>query len=188
MAEAWLAVAKGAAPDGREPLAALPAAEAVQRAARAWLGHGLPGLERGSLLLEAGRATAAVDAAEATLEAAARYGAGILLADVEPHRPLLARCAAVGLHADLIDSVFEAVDAAGALTTTRAIPGSGETLTAREVDVLRLVARGLPNRDVAVELGIAEATVKTHLTRVLGKLGATSRTHAVARARELRLL
>ena len=188
VAEAWLAVAKGSAPDGREPLAALAAAEEVQGATRAWLGHGLPGLERGSLLLEAGRATAAVDAAEATLEAAARYGAGILLPDLEAHRPLLARCAAVGLHADLIDAVIEAVDAAGAVTTTRDIPGSGEALTAREVDVLRLVARGLSNRDVAAELGIAEATVKTHLTRVLGKLGATSRTHAVARARELRLL
>jgi len=188
IAEAWLAVAKGSPPDGREPLAALAAAEEIQRATRAWLGHGLPGLERGSLLLEAGRATAAVEAAEGTLEAAVRFGAGILLADVEPHRPLLARCAAVGLHADLIDAVIEAVDAAGALTTTRAIPDSGETLTAREVDVLRLVARGLANRDVAAELGIAEATVKTHLTRVLAKLGATSRTHAVARARELRLL
>ena len=188
MAAAWLAVAKGSAPDGGESLAALAAAEEVQQATRAWVGNGLPGLERGSLLLEAGRATAAVEAAEATLEAAARYGAGILLADVEPHRPLLARCAAVGLHADLIDAVIAAVDAAGAVTTTRAIPGSGETLTAREVDVLRLVARGLTNRDVAAELGIAEATVKTHLTRVLGKLGATSRTHAVARARELRLL
>jgi LuxR family transcriptional regulator, maltose regulon positive regulatory protein len=96
VAEAWLAVAKGSAPDGREPLAALAAAEEVQGATRAWLGHGLPGLERGSLLLEAGRATAAVDAAEATLEAAARYGAGILLPDVEAHRPLLARCAASG--------------------------------------------------------------------------------------------
>ena len=188
VAEAWLAVATGSAPDGREPLAALVAAEEVQIAARAWVGQGLPGLERGSLLLEAGRATAAVDAAEATLEAAARYGAGILLADVEAHRPLLARCAAAGLHADLIDAVFQAVDAAGAIGTTRAIPGSDETLTAREIDVLRLVARGLTNRDVAADLGIAEATVKTHLTRVLGKLGATSRTHAVARARELRLL
>ena len=188
VAEAWLALARGAAPDGREPLAALAAAEEVQIATRAWLGHGLPGLERGSLLLEAGRATAAVDAAEATLEAAARYGAGILLADVEAHRPLLARCAAAGLSADLIDTVFQEVDAAGAIGTSRAIPGSGEALTAREVDVLRLVARGLTNRDVAAELGIAEATVKTHLTRVLGKLGATSRTHAVARARELRLL
>ena len=188
VAEAWLAVATGSAPDGREPLAALAAAEEVQVSTRAWLGHGLPGLERGSLLLEAGRATAAVDAAEATLEAAARYGAGILLPDVEAHRPLLARCAAVGLHADLIDAAFQAVDAASAMGTTRAIPDSGETLTAREVDVLRLVARGLTNRDVAAELGIAEATVKTHLTRVLGKLGATSRTHAVARARELRLV
>ena len=188
MAEAWLAVASGSAPDGREPLAALAVGEEVQVSTRAWLGHGLPGLERGSLLLEAGRATAALDAAEPTLDAAARYGAGILLADVEAHRPLLARCAAVGLHADLIDAVIEAVDAAGAIGTTRVIPGSGETLTAREVDVLQIVARGLTNRDVAAELGIAEATVKTHLTRILAKLGAASRTHAVARARELRLL
>lgn len=188
VAEAWLAVATGSAPDGRDALAALEAAADVQRATRAWLGHGLPGLERGSLLLAAGRATAAVDATEATLDAAARYGAGILLTDAEAHRPLLTRCASVGLHADLIDAVFAAVDAAGAVGATRAIPGSSESLTAREVDVLRLVANGLANRDVAAELGIAEATVKTHLTRVLGKLEATSRTHAVARARELRLL
>jgi LuxR family transcriptional regulator, maltose regulon positive regulatory protein len=188
VAEAWVALANGSPPDGREPLAALAAAEEVQRATRAWLGHGLPGLERGSLLLEAGRATAAVDAAEATLEAAARYGAGILLPDVEAHRPLLTRCAGAGLHADLVAAALAAVNAAAAGGRTLVIPGSAETLTAREVDVLRLVADGRTNRDIGAELGVAEATVKTHLTRVLGKLGATSRTHAVARARELHLL
>jgi LuxR family transcriptional regulator, maltose regulon positive regulatory protein len=187
LAAAWLSVSTGSAPDGREPLAALAQAEEIQAATRAWLGHGLPGLERGSLLLEAGRATAAVDAAEATLEAAARFGGGILLADAEPHRPLLTRCAAAGLHADLIAAALAAVDAAGA-GGTLSIPGSGEYLTAREADVLRLVAAGRANRDIAAELGIAEATVKTHMTRVLGKLGASSRTQAVARARELYLL
>ena len=55
----------------------------------------------------------------------------------------------------------------------------GERLTAREVEVLRLVARGLSNAAVGKELFIAEATVKTHLLRVFSKLGVDDRTAAV---------
>jgi DNA-binding CsgD family transcriptional regulator len=50
------------------------------------------------------------------------------------------------------------------------------------------VAAGASNREIAGSLFIGEATVKSHLTRILRKLEASSRTHAVARARELRLL
>jgi LuxR family transcriptional regulator, maltose regulon positive regulatory protein len=188
MAEAWLALAGGAAPDAREPLSALEEAERLQHAARAYLGTGMPGLERGSLLLAVGRATAALDAAEPTLDVATRFGAGILLSEVEPHRPLLTRCAEAGLAPDLIGAAFAAVDAAHESGRTLEIPGSGERLTAREVDVLRLVADGRTNREIAEALGISEATVKTHMTRVLSKLGASSRTRAVARARELYLV
>jgi DNA-binding CsgD family transcriptional regulator len=55
-------------------------------------------------------------------------------------------------------------------------------LTARELEVLRLVARGMSNPDVGRELFIAEATVKTHLLRTFAKLGVTDRTAAVTAA------
>ena len=62
------------------------------------------------------------------------------------------------------------------------------TLSARELEVLRQVAQGRSNREVAKALFLSEATVKTHLVHVFEKLGADSRTGAVARARELGLL
>lgn len=61
-------------------------------------------------------------------------------------------------------------------------------LSARELDVLRLVAEGLSNRDVAKRLVVSEATVKTHLNHVFAKLGAESRTAAVASARAAGLI
>lgn len=55
-------------------------------------------------------------------------------------------------------------------------------LTNRELDVLRLVAQGLPNKAIALQLGISEHTVKFHVGTVLGKLNAASRAEAVALA------
>lgn len=57
-------------------------------------------------------------------------------------------------------------------------------LSAREVEILEAVARGLGNREIAHELFISEATVKTHLVHVYTKLDVESRTAAVARARD----
>ena len=54
------------------------------------------------------------------------------------------------------------------------------TLSAREMNVLRLVARGLANKEIAAELGISTHTVKYHVAAVLEKLGARSRTEAVS--------
>src|SRR5215471_5050935 len=57
-----------------------------------------------------------------------------------------------------------------------------EPLTAREVQVLELLAEGLPNKSIAVRLGISDQTVKFHVASICGKLGAANRTDAVRRA------
>jgi DNA-binding NarL/FixJ family response regulator len=54
-----------------------------------------------------------------------------------------------------------------------------DELTAREIDVLRLIASGNANKVIAAELAITEETVKSHVTNILSKLGANDRTHAV---------
>jgi DNA-binding NarL/FixJ family response regulator len=54
-----------------------------------------------------------------------------------------------------------------------------ETLTTREIEVLKLVAMGMSNKSIAVELEISADTTKTHMRSILSKLGANDRTHAV---------
>ena len=54
-----------------------------------------------------------------------------------------------------------------------------EELTPREVEVLERLAEGLANKAIALRLGISDQTVKFHIASIIGKLGATNRTHAV---------
>jgi LuxR family transcriptional regulator, maltose regulon positive regulatory protein len=162
--------------------------EQAQRDGRCWLWVGLPGLDRASILLEEGRAAAAIEAALPTLEVAADLGAGILLPEAAANRAVLERCLRAGVHTDLLRSVLEASQPDGPSREAVPIPGTDEVISGRELEVLAQVAIGASNREIAGELFISEPTVKSHLTRILRKLGATSRTHAVARARELRLL
>jgi len=61
-------------------------------------------------------------------------------------------------------------------------------ITARELEVLNLIARGLSNREIATRLFVSENTVKTHCARAFDKLGAARRTQAVQRGKELGLL
>ncbi|TCZ74028.1 hypothetical protein E0485_20345 [Paenibacillus albiflavus] len=63
-----------------------------------------------------------------------------------------------------------------------------EPLTEREIEILMAIAEGLSNRDIAERFSIAESTVKTHVSRIIGKLGVKRRGQAVVRARELQLI
>jgi DNA-binding NarL/FixJ family response regulator len=70
-----------------------------------------------------------------------------------------------------------------------AVPGAGATdvfaeLTERELEIVRLVARGMSNAEIGSEIAVSEATVKTHLTNVLRKLDLRDRTQLVVRAYE----
>ncbi|MBP6473613.1 MAG: response regulator transcription factor, partial [Chloroflexi bacterium] len=67
-------------------------------------------------------------------------------------------------------------------------PDSPEQLTERETDVLRLLAQGLANKEIAAALGIGEKTVKTHVSNILGKLGVVSRTQAALYAARIGLV
>lgn len=67
-------------------------------------------------------------------------------------------------------------------------PPPSEPLTARENEVLQLLARGLTNRAIAQELGITQHTIKFHVNAIMSKLQAQSRTEAVVRATQLGLI
>jgi two-component system, NarL family, response regulator LiaR len=107
---------------------------------------------------------------------AVRAGAaGYLLKDIEPAELVRAiRTVADGealLHPAVAARLMEEFS-----DTER--PVAEEALTAREREVLLAIARGLPNKQIALELGIAEKTVKTHVSSILSKLGLTDRTQA----------
>ena len=75
------------------------------------------------------------------------------------------------------------------LAETREAVGAGqEALTARENDVLELLAEGLPNKAIAERLDISDQTVKFHVASISGKLGASNRTDVVRRAVRLGLI
>lgn len=72
--------------------------------------------------------------------------------------------------------------------TKDAAPISAAGLSSREIEVLRLIARGATNREIAEQLVISEGTVKNHMSNILGRLGLRDRTQAAIYARENGLL
>jgi len=119
---------------------------------------------------------------------------GLLRRDVEPAR-LTAGLAAAAQGLGVVDPSFIAALAPAAADDEATSRGGGhgslalvEKLTPRELDVLRLMAEGLPNKTIALRLGISEHTVKFHVNAILGKLGVASRTEAVVHATRLGLI
>lgn len=103
---------------------------------------------------------------------------GYLLKDAEPQELLAGVRAAARGDAPL------APRAAKEVLSARVEEASGPELSPRETEVLRLVARGLPNKQIARELQISEKTVKAHLTQVFQRIGVTDRTQAALWAKD----
>jgi len=110
---------------------------------------------------------------DASVVGAVRAGAiGYLLKDTRaPELRRAIKAAAAG-------QVQLSPSAAARLMWEVKTPERPEALSERELDVLRLLARGLANKEISRDLGIAEKTVKTHVSSILGKLGVQSRTQA----------
>jgi len=124
--------------------------------------------------------------------AALRAGAvGYLLKDVSSARLVEAILAAARGESVLQPSVAAKVVARVAALPDEAVPRPRPPvvpLSERELAVVRLLAEGRSNREIAADLFFAEGTVKNHVTALLGKLGARDRTQAALRARALGLL
>jgi NarL family two-component system response regulator YdfI len=128
-------------------------------------------------------------------------GAIVLLAEVS-HARSISRLLRSGVRAilsresdpnDVLSAIYAAYDGLVLLSTATAeslaavysdLPPEdeeelSEEITSRETDVLRMLAEGLVNKDIAARLGISEHTVKFHISSILDKLGASTRTEAV---------
>ena len=107
---------------------------------------------------------------------------GFLLKDAPAHQLITAVRAAAAGDAVLAPSVTRRLIAEFARRGPRTAPAVFETLTEREREVLQLLARGMSNAEIGAELYIGEGTVKTHVARLLMKLGVRDRVQAVVLA------
>jgi DNA-binding NarL/FixJ family response regulator/class 3 adenylate cyclase len=157
----------------------------------------LDGLQAARRILDdPGLATAVVmlttfDRDEYVYEALRIGASGFLLKDTPADRLLDAIRVAASGDALLAPSITRRLIerfAHAARPAPDGVPAALSPLTARELDVLRLVARGLSNAEIAGELVLGENTVKTHVARVLGKLGLRDRVQAVVLAYETGLV
>jgi DNA-binding NarL/FixJ family response regulator len=176
--------------DGREAVALVRR----HRPAVALLDIRMPvmdGLEAARQVLALGPATRVLilttfDADEYVYEALRAGVSGFLLKDA-PADQLITAVRSLAAGDALIDPVITRRLIARFALAARprsALPGELSTLTARELHVLRLLARGLSNIEIARELVVEESTVKTHVSRILIKLNLRDRVQAVVLAYE----
>jgi NarL family two-component system response regulator LiaR len=120
---------------------------------------------------------------DASVVGAVKAGAiGYLLKNIEATELIDAIRAAAAGHVRL------SPEASARLVREIHAPNSPETLTPREVEVLRRVASGESNKEIARDLGITEVTAKSHVHSILGKLGMLSRTQAAIHAARIGLI
>ena len=119
----------------------------------------------------------------ATIRAALAIGANGFIPKIDPPDLLLQ-----ALRVVLAGGIYIPSRTLGMATDSTSLPGiNGSGLTPRQLDVLRLLLKGEPNKAIARQLGLTEGTVKIHIAAILRALQARNRTEAVVRARELGL-
>ncbi len=160
----------------------------------------LDGIEATRRILAAGEAAAGVriimlttfDLDQYVYAALAAGASGFLLKDVTPEHLIAAvqlvrtgdALLAPSITRRLVETFAPRVTAADDSAESGSGRGSLSALTPRELEVLRLVARGMSNAEIAAALTVSEATVKTHVARILTKLGLRDRVQAVVLAYE----
>ena len=112
---------------------------------------------------------------------------GLILQEGKIALPFLCMAEERNAHKEFTRLLIDILGNAGEVKSVP-IPDTGETLTQREVEVLRLIASGASNQDIAKQLVISIYTVKVHISNLFTKLNVSSRTHAAARAQELHLI
>jgi LuxR family transcriptional regulator, maltose regulon positive regulatory protein len=162
------------------------------------MGNVIELLALGALALQAqGQSAQAMTALERALTLAEPEGyLRIFVDEGEPMKLLLQRMkvkdprkgAEGGRMRDYVDKLLSAVGERAFHPSSRGPQPLVEPLSERELEVLRLIADGFSNAEIAGKLVIAQGTVKRHINNIYGKLGVQSRTQAVAKAREIRLL
>lgn len=108
--------------------------------------------------------------------------------DPETMRALLRHCVTDGVSTTYAQRLLSSLGERAERPVSEVASGLAEPLTPRELEILRLIAAGLRNEEIADQLFIGVATVKRHIANLYGKLQVSHRTEAVARANELRLL
>jgi DNA-binding NarL/FixJ family response regulator len=149
------------------------------------------GIEATRLLLAAGSPARVLmlttfDADEYVYEAMKAGASGFLLKNAPPAQLVSAVRATAAGDAQLAPAIVQRMveELVRRPAPGRMRPGVLDELTARELDVLKLLARGLSNAEIASTLFLSEATIRTHVSRILTKLGVRDRTQAVVLAYE----
>ena len=135
-----------------------------------------------------GSAAKAREALERALELAGEEGWVRIFVDFgPPMRHLLERGAASGSGGPAVVQLLTAFESAEPVASTP-VPPLAEPIRERELQVLRSIASGLSNPEIAAQLNLSPNTVKTHVRNLYAKLGARKRSEALRRARDLGLI